>query len=1263
MSFLKTLKIFLLLMVVSNPWAPLHAATFTVNTIADTTDGVCDANCTLREALNAANTAVGADTIIFAAGLTGLIKLTSALPDLSDNITIQGPGANQLRVGKGSISAYYRIFTMLPGIAVKISNFGIMNGSSFGSEPFDRGGGILNDHGTLIITNCALVGNSSTYGGAVYNDSGTTTIINCKFSLSTAPRGGAIYNASGTLALMGSSFYGNSSSSEGDDIYNQGSLKVVNCTFSESYYGQDGGIHNEDGSIAMTNSTFYSSSISNRGSGALLQTSNTIFNACNFTNFSGTMSSLGHNISSNDAGGFLTATGDQINTDPQLTALQNNGGPTLTYALRPDSPAIDAGSNAQIPSDTNDDNGNGDTSENLPFDQRGNCFVRVRGISVDIGAVESNYTPNESLIVTTLQDETDDTSDSGYGSGTSLREAIRYANAKSGNDTVSFVSGLSGTIELNSTLPRLSSDITVQGPGAGLLTVRPANGGNYRIFDIYNVESRLFAVSISGLAISDGRDVDINTFFDGDFNNAVGGGGITAVSTTLTVTDCVISGNSTSYGGGGIYNYGGTLSVNNCTISGNTAQLAGGGIHSEFGSTTVNGSTLNNNIALGKGSTFSWGGGIGTDEGTLTVTNSTLSGNMANAGGGIYNGGSVLTVKHCTFSGNAPAVFDSTQTKRGGSICSSSSIASRRGFTSISHTLFKSGLGKNLYTFSGSITSQGHNQSDDDGNGFLTKTGDQVNTNSLLGPLQDNGGSTFTHALLAGSPAINAGDPAFIPPPTTDQRGLGFPRVQGERLDIGAYEALLLSINDVSISEGTPSQTEPETKSLNFTATLSAACPQPVTVHYTTQDSTAQAPGDYLASSGTLTFAPGEVTKTASIIIKSDVQNEDDETFTINLSEASGATITKMQGLGTITNDDPVPVFLINDVLVSETNGGSVQARFTLALSAPSSKVIIVSAKTTPAGSPEASAGIDYIALLPTTVTFNPGQITRTVNITVLGDTIDENDEKFAVMLSNATNATITDHLGFCVIADNDAAPSLSVSAPNVIEGNQGITEMIFTLKLSSASARKISVQYQTLSSALNPATAGADYTAVPLTTVIFAAGETTKTVGVTINGDVLDEENERVALRLTNPVNATLGTISDGIIVDDDATPGLSINDVSVGEGNSGTGLMMFTVTLSAPSGRTVTVNAQTGNGGSPAATAGVDYVALASTPISFAPGQTTKIISIPIYGDISVEANEKLAVILSGAVNATIADNSGIGTILNDDAASPAPVTAPSN
>ena len=132
---------------------------------------------------------------------------------------------------------------------------------------------------------------------------------------------------------------------------------------------------------------------------------------------------------------------------------------------------------------------------------------------------------------------------------------------------------------------------------------------------------------------------------------------------------------------------------------------------------------------------------------------------------------------YCTLSGN------------GGPFGIGGGIVNFFGTVEVGNTvLYRDGGGETITNRGGTIISLGYNMSSDDGSGVLTNATDQINTDPMLGPLQDNGGPTFTHALLPGSPAIDAGDPDFTPPPDFDQRGPGFPRVACGRIDIGAFE-------------------------------------------------------------------------------------------------------------------------------------------------------------------------------------------------------------------------------------------------------------------------------------------------------------------------------------------------------------------------------------------------------------------------------------------------------------------------------------------
>jgi large repetitive protein len=233
-----------------------------------------------------------------------------------------------------------------------------------------------------------------------------------------------------------------------------------------------------------------------------------------------------------------------------------------------------------------------------------------------------------------------------------------------------------------------------------------------------------------------------------------------------------------------------------------------------------------------------------------------------------------------------------------------------------------------------------------------------------------------------------------------------------------------------------------------------------------------------------------------------------------------------------------------------------------------------------------------------------------------------------------------------------DALPTLSIDDVTVTEGNGGKANATFTITLSPSSLLPVTVNFVT---ADGSATAPDDYLAESGART-FSPGQTTKKVTVTVNGDVLDEAtNDTFFVNLTDPTNATLGDGQGrGSITDDDPLPTISIGNVSVLEGNSGTVGAAFTVSLSAPSGRQVRVDYTTADG---TARAPGDYIAIPATTSTFAAGQIARTVTVQVRGDIFVEPNETLMLNLSSPVNATIVDSQGLGTILNDDLVGPPP------
>ena len=249
-----------------------------------------------------------------------------------------------------------------------------------------------------------------------------------------------------------------------------------------------------------------------------------------------------------------------------------------------------------------------------------------------------------------------------------------------------------------------------------------------------------------------------------------------------------------------------------------------------------------------------------------------------------------------------------------------------------------------------------------------------------------------------------------------------------------------------------------------------------------------------------------------------------------------------------------------------------------------------------------------------------------------------------------AFSATFTDNSqGIFVarfVAPPPPPPTVSIGNVSITEGNAGTKNALFPVSLSEPSAQTVQVSYAT---ANGTAAAGSDYVATS-GVVTFAPGVTAQTIAVQLNGNLTFEPTETFVVNLSNPVNAVLGVAQGtGTIVNDDALPTISIDDVKVVEGHSGITAAKFTVTLSNPSSQTVSVSFRTGD---KSALAGSDYTA-ASGRITFAPGVTSQSIVVSVLGDKLVEKDEIFVVDLSAPTGATIARAQGIGLIINDDAA----------
>jgi urease beta subunit len=287
------------------------------------------------------------------------------------------------------------------------------------------------------------------------------------------------------------------------------------------------------------------------------------------------------------------------------------------------------------------------------------------------------------------------------------------------------------------------------------------------------------------------------------------------------------------------------------------------------------------------------------------------------------------------------------------------------------------------------------------------------------------------------------------------------------------------------------------------------------------------------------------------------------------------------------------------------------------------------------------------------TLRFAPGETSKTITVQVVGDLIPEDLKAFNVYLHNQSpNASLGNSAGYCYIEDNDPLPAVSIGDVSKSEGNSGNTTFSFVVTLTAPAGDSVFVEYATSDGTAT--TENQDY-AAKSGYVYFDPGQTTQTINVTVKGDTTKEADETFYVDLLYAGGATIADDRGvGTILNDDGAtspgspPTIDISDAEVVEGNSGTRLMTFTVTLSHASSQEVRVSYGTQNG--TARTSDSDYVSTSGT-LKFAPGQTTKTITVKVKGDKKVEADETFLVHLSGARNGVLGDSEGVGTIFNDD------------
>lgn len=846
---------------------PAAARTITVTTTGDSFD-LYDGVCSLREALSAANDSVTlADAACGGIGDPG--KDIVSLSGLTYSVIMPGPNLDDFwgdldihseveltgPPGGAIIEAYFaspsdggRVMEIHRGARVILRNLTIISGNEF-----FEGGGIKN-LGWLALDNVAVTQNTAGYAGGgiasmsdaeLYLFDSTVSANTAMGTSGTFQGGGGIWAAADSLVgITDSTISANETYSSGGGIYtlaataSGGSLEITNSTISgNNARAKGGGIyHAGNGGVALSNATITTNTansdntpdndgggggFANLGGGAVNLWNTIIAGNTNlFTGFSfltndcsGTLLSQGYNIIGSVGSCSITdslGTGtDQLNVNPLLDTLADNGGPTQTHDLQAASPAMDAG---------NPDGCSRAGGGFLSTDQRG--YIRPSGTRCDIGAVESQY-PASRYIVDSNKDD---------GTGCTLREALTSILngtpeagctdlGSTGVTTIEFAPAVTGTILLTADLPNVTKSLHIIGPGAGTLGV--SGQGSYR----------------SGLYIDDPGNtatvrVEKLAFIDGFAGNE-GAAFYVQTYDALELTDVVVSANEST---GGCVSVGGHLIVSNSTIS----NCTGRGISVINGSLEISGSSITDNVWSGNG------GGIYLNASTMTATDSTFSNNVATEGGGalyINSGNLRIALERCSFTGNTAgygggiflfngelsildtliagnSATDDAAPGHGGGIETTGSFA----FLSAANSTFSGnsavGSGGGLYLASGSTSDLANitvtdNTADSDGNGngdggglagggsvamrnsilsgnhdlspaneapdcgggdslvsggfnlvgsqsgcaSATWSGDDIfGTDSLLLPLADYGGPTLTHAILPPSPAVDGAD-------------------------------------------------------------------------------------------------------------------------------------------------------------------------------------------------------------------------------------------------------------------------------------------------------------------------------------------------------------------------------------------------------------------------------------------------------------------------------------------------------------------------
>jgi len=1126
----------------------------TVNSFLDTVDvnpgdrssADLAGNSTLRAAIMEANAQPGADSIVL---LPGTYRLTIAGQDENDTrtgdldvtetLTIIGAGDGSTIIDAAGLD---RAIHVLAGASLNLMGVTVINGNA------DHGGAILNQ-GVLNLQNVTVTSSSARLGGGIYNDitqgvldgailSGDTTITvsdvtefprQAGFNITIDAEELRVDSISGSTFTVTRGVNGTQANAHLDDAtVTYVGTATVNLTNANVVNNEallnGGGIYNND-QLILSVSSVSSNTAGVRGGG--------IYNTETVTIDQSTLDS---NLAEVNGGAIYnegTTTGPFSSVTVTGSTLSNNEAGALGGAVfNSDRLTID---NSTVSG--NSTGSEGGAIYNTGVSQQVTSTVAQASLTVVLDFIEADQLPFVDALGRN-QGVFDVTS---FGFQASQFDTVTQAILDTVNQhylaipttdidgrspipqdmqlDIEFVIGDVGTAPSNGATEfyyvTIGSDLSGTAPlgTAFLNSIRNSAGNPNGGFNSGDAVGATYSDNVQGL----GGLTPSNALTSGDLfftANAIAGTTSHEIGHAVSLLHLNSAGAVTPTGAGPVMGTGAIDTPNQARIL--TREFSFSGQNAQNGNATqMHVQQLVGALGLRDAPVTSQSPGVG----LLTISNSTIVNNTSDLeGGGIVNtSGSTAQLRNSIVASNVASNANATALNADNDV--------RGAFTSL-NTNFIGDSG----TSSGFI------------NGFR---GDQVGSelsplDPVFGALAINGGTTETHELLPGSPAIDAGDNSGGEP--NDQRN--GQRPTDNTADIGAFEVQQNSIRitDVTAVEGNSGSTE-----FIFSVVLDTATAEPITVNYGTIQGTATQGSDFLITAGTLVFAPGELSKTITVEVNGDTTTESNEEFIVQLFSPINAVLADAQGVGTILNDDAIVTFA--DVVVTEGDSGSATATFSVVLSNATSEPISLGYQTA-AGTamPGLSAiGGDYIETSGT-LTFAPGETSKSFTVTVNGDTTVEDAETFVANLTLTSGSVqLPDPQATGTIQNDDIALA-DISSPSITELTGSNNTVSFTVGLTTPNAFDVTVDVQTVD---GTATGGSDYIALPPTTVTIPAGMTSVTQSVTIIGDTDFEGGvtgtpetfnlEYVAGTITRngaTTAGTLGTAGTASITDDELPP-----------------------------------------------------------------------------------------------------------------------------